>query len=98
MGSAEAVPLATVCSVSGSTKLAISITSPVIPQLPASGRTSISVAKGQEGTLALQQTASLFDDLVDRHLNDLDAGQLIFDRNHELDRVKSIGAEVIPEA
>jgi hypothetical protein len=29
---------------------------------------------------------------------DLDAGPLIFDRNHELDTVKSIGAEVIPEA
>jgi hypothetical protein len=53
---------------------------------------------GREGTLALQQTSSLFDDLVDRHVIDLDAGQLIFDRNHELDTVKSIGAEVIPEA
>jgi hypothetical protein len=50
---------------------------------------------GREGTLALQQTASLFDGLVGRHVIDLDAGQLIFDRNHELDTVKSIGAETV---
>jgi hypothetical protein len=58
----------------------------------------LGVLVAAQGTLALQQTASLFDDLVDRHVIDLDAGQLIFDRNHELDTVKSIGAEVIPEA